>query len=95
MILLDGNDMDSQLKTSQSSRHLDLPSIQTESLMDELTYDSEECPSYYEHDEWVLKFEMNEQGVGQILLPPGLTIFLQSERVCVMPMGGGIFIKSV
>lgn len=87
--------MDSQLETSQISRDLDLPGIQSKSLVDEITGDSEELASYNERDEWLLKFELNEDGVGRILLPPGLTIFLQSDRVCVMPMGGGLFIKSL
>ena len=87
--------MDSHLKTSQISRPLDQPGIQTKGLEDELTSDLGECPGYYERDEWMLKFDVNEKGVGRILLPPGLTIFLQSDRVCIMPMGGGLFIKSV
>lgn len=77
------------------SMPLDLSRIQSESLGDEITSDSEERPSYYERDEWLIKFEVNEKGIGRILLPPGLTIFLQSDRVCVMPMGGGLFIKSL
>ena len=87
--------MDSHLKTSQMSRPLDLSGIQTKGLEDELTSDLEECPGYYERDEWMLKFDVNEKGIGRILLPPGLTVFLQSDRVCIMPMGGGLFIKSV
>jgi hypothetical protein len=87
--------MNSQLKTSQISRPLDLPCIQSKGFGDEITSHSEEPASYFERDEWQLKFEVNENGVGRILLPPGLTIFLQSDRVCVMPMGGGLFIKSV
>ena len=89
--------MNLQLKTSQMSRPLDQPGIQiqTEGLEDELKSDSAECQGYYERDEWLLKFEVNEKGVGRILLPPSLTIFLQSDRVCIMPMGGGLFIKSV
>ena len=89
--------MSLQLKTSQMSRPLDQPGIQiqTEGLEDELKSDSAECQGYYERDEWLLKFEVNEKGVGRILLPPSLTIFLQSDRVCIMPMGGGLFIKSV
>ena len=87
--------MDSQLKTSQMSRPLDQRSNQTKCLEDELASDSDNCSSSYERDEWLLKFEVNENGVGQILIPPGLTIFLQSDRVCIMPMGGGLFIKSV
>lgn len=87
--------MDSQLETSQISGPLDLKGIQSKGFGDEITGDSEECASCNERDEWLLKFELNEDGVGRILLPPGLTIFLQSDRVCVMPMGGGLFIKSL
>lgn len=87
--------MDSRLKTSQMSRPLDQPRVQTESAEDELTSDLGESSVYCEYDEWRLKFDVNEKGVGRILLPPGLTIFLQSDRVCIMPMGGGLFIKSV
>lgn len=46
-------------------------------------------------EEWLLKFDVNERGVGLILLPPSLSIFLQSDRICVMPMGGGLFVKSI
>jgi hypothetical protein len=46
-------------------------------------------------EEWLLKFDLNERGVGRILLPPSLSVFLQSDRICVMPMGGGLFVKSV
>ena len=95
MLLGEGDNVDSQLKTSQMSRPLDQRSNQTKCLEDELASDSDNCSSSYERDEWLLKFEVNENGVGQILIPPGLTIFLQSDRVCIMPMGGGLFIKSV
>lgn len=47
------------------------------------------------HEEWLLKFDMNEKGVGRILLPPSLSVFLQSDHISVMPMGGGLFVKSV
>jgi hypothetical protein len=50
---------------------------------------------YNGREEWLLKFEMNESGVGRILLPPSLTVLLQSDRICIMPMGGGLFVKSV
>lgn len=88
-------DVDSQIKTSQISRPLDLPYVQTKGLKDEITGNSEERASHFGRDEWLLKFEVNENGIGQILLPPDLTILLQSDRVCVMPMGGGLFIKSL
>jgi hypothetical protein len=30
-------------------------------------------------DEWVVKYEVNEKGIGRILLPPSLSILLQSD----------------
>lgn len=46
-------------------------------------------------DEWLLKYEVNDKGVGRILLPPSLSILLQSDRVFITPSAGGIFIRSV
>jgi hypothetical protein len=46
-------------------------------------------------DEWVVKYEVNEKGVGRILLPPSLSILLQSDRVSILPHAGGLFIRSV
>jgi len=50
---------------------------------------------YDQRDEWLLKFEVNEKGVGRLLLPPSLSIFLQSDRVSITPSAGGLFIRSV
>ena len=44
---------------------------------------------------YTLKYNINENGIGQILLPPSLSILLQSDRVCISPSAGGLFIKSV
>jgi len=46
-------------------------------------------------NEWVVKYEVNEKGVGRILLPPSLSILLQSDRVSILPHAGGLFIRSV
>jgi hypothetical protein len=46
-------------------------------------------------EEWVVKYEVNEKGVGRILLPPSLSILLQSDRVCIQPHAGGLYIRSV
>ena len=46
-------------------------------------------------DEWVVKYEVNEKGVGRILLPTSLSILLQSDRVSILPHAGGLFIRSV
>ena len=48
-----------------------------------------------QQDEWLLKYEVNEKGVGRILLPPSLSILLQSDRVYITPSAGGLFIRSV
>ena len=50
---------------------------------------------YNPKDEWLLKYEVNEKGVGRILLPPSLSILLQSDRVSIRPSAGGLFIRSV
>ena len=46
-------------------------------------------------DEWLVRYEVNDKGVGHILLPPSLSILLQSDRVSITPSAGGIFIRSV
>ncbi len=48
-----------------------------------------------QQDEWLLKYDVNEKGVGRILLPPSLSILLQSDRVSITPSAGGLFIRSV
>ncbi len=50
---------------------------------------------YNPKDEWLLKYEVNDKGVGRILLPPSLSILLQSDRVSITPSAGGLFIRSV
>ena len=51
--------------------------------------------SFGRQDEWLLKFEVNDKGVGRLLLPPSLSVLLQSDRVSIMPTSGGLFIRSV
>lgn len=50
---------------------------------------------YSPKDEWLLKYEVNDKGVGRILLPPSLSVLLQSDRVSITPSAGGLFIRSV
>ncbi len=50
---------------------------------------------YNPKDEWLLKYEVNDKGVGRILLPPSLSILLQSDRVSIRPSAGGLFIRSI
>lgn len=47
------------------------------------------------NDLWMLKYDINEKGIGKILLPPNLSILLQSDRVSILPSAGGLFIRSV
>lgn len=42
-----------------------------------------------------LRYDINEKGIGHLLLPPSLSTLLQSDRVSVIPVAGGIFIKSI
>jgi hypothetical protein len=44
---------------------------------------------------WMLKYDINENGIGKILLPPSLSTLLQSERVSISPSAGGLFIRSI
>jgi hypothetical protein len=46
------------------------------------------------NDLWMLKYDIDEMGIGKILLPPSLSILLQSDRVCISPSAGGLFIRS-
>jgi hypothetical protein len=46
-------------------------------------------------DEWMLSLRVNDEGIGNILLPPELSSLLQSETVTVTPLSGGIFIRSI
>jgi hypothetical protein len=45
--------------------------------------------------EWLINFEVNENGIGRILLPPTLSTLLQSDRISIVPSAGGLFIRSV
>jgi hypothetical protein len=47
------------------------------------------------NDLWMLKYDINEKGIGRILLPPSLSTLLQSDRVSISPSAGGLFIRSV
>ena len=43
----------------------------------------------------MLKYEVDERGIGQLLIPPSLSLLLQSDRVSISPTAGGLFIRSV
>lgn len=47
------------------------------------------------NDLWMLRYDINEKGIGKILLPPSLSTLLQSDRVSISPAAGGLFIRSV
>jgi hypothetical protein len=46
-------------------------------------------------DMWMLRYDINEKGIGKLLLPPSLSMLLQSDRVSISPAAGGLFIRSV
>jgi len=46
-------------------------------------------------DTFTLKYEVNDKGIGQLLLPPSLSLLLQSDRVSISPSAGGLFIRSI
>lgn len=50
---------------------------------------------YGPKDIFTLKYEVNERGIGQLLLPPSLSLLLQSDRVSISPSAGGLFIRSI
>lgn len=44
---------------------------------------------------FLLKYKVNDKGIGQISLPPSLSMVLQSNRICISPSSGGLFIRSI
>jgi hypothetical protein len=44
---------------------------------------------------FLVKYNINDKGIGHIHLPPSLSMVLQSDRICVSPSGGGLFIRSI
>lgn len=50
---------------------------------------------YGPRDMFTLKYEVNDKGIGQLLLPPSLSLLLQSDRVSISPSAGGLFIRSI
>jgi len=44
---------------------------------------------------FMLKYKINDEGIGHICLPPSLSMLLQSDQICVMPSAGGLFIRSL
>lgn len=57
--------------------------------------DEQEFRDYGQRDIFTLKYEVNEKGIGQLLLPPSLSLLLQSDRVSISPSAGGLFIRSI
>lgn len=52
--------------------------------------DAESCNGLY-----TLRYDINDRGIGKILLPPSLSTLLQSDRVAISPAAGGLFIRSL
>ena len=44
---------------------------------------------------FLMKYKINDKGIGQISLPPSLSMVLQSDQIYISPSGGGLFIRSV
>lgn len=44
---------------------------------------------------FLLKYRINDVGIGHICLPPGLSMLLQSDQIYIMPSAGGLFIRSI
>jgi len=44
---------------------------------------------------FLLKYKINDKGIGHISLPPSLSMVLQSDQIYISPFGGGLFIRSV
>jgi hypothetical protein len=68
------------------------PALDKESLIPDLDYAPDE---YLGNDLYSLRYDINENGIGKILLPPSLSSLLQSDRICISPSSGGLFIKSL
>lgn len=44
---------------------------------------------------FLLKYSINDEGIGHISLPPSLSMVLQSDQIYISPFGGGLLIRSV
>lgn len=44
---------------------------------------------------FLLKYQINDEGIGHICLPPGLSMLLQSGQIYIMPSAGGLFFRSI
>ena len=44
---------------------------------------------------FLVKYKINDKGIGQIRLPPSLSMLLQSDQIYISPSGGGLFIRSI
>jgi hypothetical protein len=87
--------MGSKSKTIKKEKVEEAPSVIDNIPEQNLDSDYYQADPYSRQDEWLLKFEVNEKGVGRLMLPPSLSILLQSDRVSIMPTSGGLFIRSV
>ena len=58
--------------------------------------DSYDVANEIGHNElYTLRYDINDRGIGKILLPPSLSTLLQSDRVAISPAAGGLFIRSL
>lgn len=83
-------------KSSKAWNSSEAPDLDSENLALDLDRACSDAGLQYKrHDEWLLKFEVNDMGIGRILLPPVLSTLLQSDRISIVPSAGGLFIRSV
>ena len=88
------------MRSNSKKEVKDIPPIDSVVMTESIRRDSDSIDygggrPYNPKDEWLLKYEVNDKGVGRILLPPSLSILLQSDRVSIRPSAGGLFIRSV
>jgi hypothetical protein len=88
--------MGSKAKNGTAKGQIKLSEVLAESSIDNIDPIYRDMGIRYStEDEWMVKYEVNEKGIGRILLPPTLSTLLQSDRVSIVPSGGGLFIRSV
>ena len=44
---------------------------------------------------FLMKYKVDNKGIGHIYLPPSLSMILQSDQIRISPSVGGLFIQSI
>ncbi len=69
-------------RQERSAKALEHETIEAEELYDDVS------------GAFLLKYNINDKGIGHISLPPSLSMLLQSDHIYISPSGGGLFIRS-